>query len=260
MRKVTNASQSRRATAGVLSSFFAFLLGLIKPIAAEPPRPPAVTDAQALLLDGVRAFRAERYEESLQIFRRVEATEQPLDIGFYLGMSLHHLGRHGEALAAFRSARRAGLREPMADYYQAVSCYRLGMLTRAQKGFLSLVAPPGPSSGGTPLLGPRLQQGAQRFLLAIEQALGEQDLGKRQAVHLRRYEAALQRAQAVGGDGQALEWLDEAVQILTQAPEHAEQHLALRQEFLKVRDALRGKPAEADVLALWAQLGTGDVL
>lgn len=221
---------------------------------------------QALLLDGVRAFRAERYEEALRIFKRVEADKSPADIGFYLGMVLHKLGRHAEALTVFRAAHRAGLREPVADYYQAVSAYRLGLFWRARQGFQALLAcseqpatcATSPSSSApAPMLGPRLQQGARSFLQAVEQALTETLDGSSRPLLLRRYEIALGRATALpaGSEDEALEWLDEAVQLFGQLPERATLLPALRQSLQQLGEALRGKPAAADVKMLWAQSG-----
>jgi len=247
--------QMRRLRSGIIA------LGLWARIAGAQPTPPQplqdTAPAQAMLLDGVRAFRAEQYAAALSIFRKVESEQHPKDIGFYLGMALHHLGRHAEALAAFRAAHRSGLSEPVADYYQSVSCYRLGMLERARQGFLALVGPPRPPEQG-PRLGPRLQLGAQRFLQAIEQAFSDKDAGgARPSGVLRRYEAALQNAETLfgteGGLDVPLEWLDEAVQLLMQIPERTAQLPALRQNLLRMREGVRGKPAEADVLALWAR-------
>lgn len=220
---------------------------------------------QALLLDGVRAFRAEHYEDALRIFKRVEADKSPADIGFYLGMVLHKLGRHAEALTVFRAAHRAGLREPVADYYQAVSAYRLGLFGRARQGFQALLAcseqpaacPASPSGATAPMLGPRLQQGARSFLQAVELALTETVDGSSRPLLLRRYEIALGRATALpaGSEDEALEWLDEAVQLFGQLPERATLLPGLRQALQQLGEALRGKPAAADVKMLWAQSG-----
>ncbi len=236
-------------------------LGLFAaPAAAEPAAPAGGAAAQALLLSGVRAFRAEHYAEALEIFRRVETEQQPKDIGFYLGMVLHKLGRHAEALTAFRLAHRSGLREPVADYYQSVSCYRLGMLERARQGFLLLINPPGPNEAGG-VLGPRLQLGAQRFLHAIEQAGAEPVAGSAQPTLLQRYGAALTHAEellaAVHGEAAALEWLDEALELLMKVPERTAQLSLFHKRLLRLREAVRGKPAEAEVLALWARAGGG---
>ena len=245
-------------------------LGLIarvaaaQPGSAAPEAPASGAADQQLILSGVRAFRAERYAEALDIFRKVEAEQQQRDIGFYLGMVLHKLGRHVEALSAFRSAHKSGLREPVADYYQSVSCYRLGMLERARQGFLLLIAPSGQREGGS-VLGPRLQLGAQRFLQAMDQAPAEPDAGSVPVNPLlRRYSSALMRAEEqlaiTGGEAAALEWLDEALEIIMKVPERTMQMSVFHQHLLRLRDAVRGKPIEAEVLALWARAGGGNAL
>ena len=159
---------------------------------------------QRLLLDGVRAFRAERYEEALQIFHRVKSQHLLQDIGFYEGMALHKLGRHAEALVAFRAAHGQGLREPVADYYQAVSCYRLGMMSRARRECSALLPT---AHDNTAPLGPRLTLGVQQFLRALDSA----------PANTERLQTVLSSAEsAVPRSGQeALEWLDEAAELMT---------------------------------------------
>lgn len=256
-----------RAT-GVAPLLLGSVLELLCTAAAAQPASPAPATAtnnsaaaQLLLLDGVRAFRAERYEEALAIFHRVEVSQPSGDIGFYLGMTQHKLERHLEALVMLRAARRRGMREPVADYYQAVSCYRLGMFERARQGFATLSAA-GRGSADAPLLGPRLQQGAQRFAQAIGAASTTEIADKRQA-QLTRYETALRRTDeqlASGSALAALEWFHEAVEILALIPQgvdRAEKLPSLRSSFLRLREGLREKPAEADLTALWLRVSGG---
>lgn len=188
------------------------------------------------LLRGVRAFRAARYEEALAIFRRVGSQGEVREIGFYLGTTLHKLGRHEEALVAFRAAARAGLREPVAAYYQAVSCYRLGMLQRARLGFASLVQ-------GEASPGPRLREGARRFLHSIEAALPGLPPGP-------RYAAVLAHAQAALPAPEAIEWLEEAVLLLPQLPDR-------RGAGERARALLGRLPPGEDASALSRALDTG---
>lgn len=224
------------------------------------PKPSDSAAAQALLLDGVRAFRGERFDEALAIFQRVEAAGQSGDIGFYLGMTLHKLGRHLEALVALRTARRHGLREPVADYYQAVSCYRLGMFERARQIFATLSAQAA-GAAGAPVLGPRLQQGAQRFAQAIDQARnaqpGDKRAGRLQQVELARVQADEQLI--AGAKLAALEWLDEATSLLAQVPERAEKLPAMRGSLLRLREALVGQPAAAEIETLWSRVSGGAI-
>lgn len=227
---------------------------------AQPASSSGIAATQLLLLDGVRAFRAERYDEALTIFQRVEASEPSSDIGFYLGMTQHKLGRHLEALITLRAARRRGLREPVADYYQAVSCYRLGMFERARQAFAAL----GVRGADTPLLGPRLQQGAQRFSQAIDAARSA-ELGNRRQAQLTRLETARSRTDeqlAAGSSFGAFEWFTEAVEILALIPqgvERAEKLQLLRPSFLRLREALRDKPVEAELTSLWVRVSGGEL-
>lgn len=179
---------------------------------------------QALLLDGVRAFRAERYDDALHIFHQVESQHVLSDIGFYQGMALHKLGRHAEALSAFRAAHRQGLSEPIADYYQAVSCFRLGMMARALREF-SALQPQERARVGAPPLGPKLMLGVQQFLRALEQAGFGASEAQGAAPRVQPAAAALFTARlpmALAGaeaalarsPQEALEWLDEAAELL----------------------------------------------
>ncbi len=176
-------------------------------------------DAQAALLEGVRAFRSEQFEQALSIFRNVEQGSGRRDIGLYLGMALHKLGRHGEALAAFRAARGAGVTEPIADYYDAVSCFRLGLFERARLGFAKLLTPADQS--GSPALGPRLREGAQKFSAAIDKAAPKvADPSRPDALPARRFEVVLKQAQdlVAKGSPQAPDWLEEAALLLPLLP------------------------------------------
>lgn len=206
---------------------------------------------QALLLDGVRAFRAERYDDALQIFHRVESQHLLQDIGFYQGMALHKLGRHAEALSAFRAAHRQGLSEPVADYYQAVSCFRLGMMARARREFAALQPPaqaaqppPAPEHARPPPppLGPKLMLGVQQFLRAIEQAgFGPADaqpssaplVAARLPMALAGAEAALARSPQ-----EALEWLDEAAELLVLSRSGGSERGRFREVLLRLLAAV----------------------
>jgi tetratricopeptide (TPR) repeat protein len=255
---VRTANRQKLRQSRLLGALFAAQLFLLDMAVAQTHPPGADSaSAQLLLLDGVRAFRAEHYDEALVIFRRIESEQSPADIGFYLGMTLHKLGRHAEALTVFRAAHRAGLREPVADYYQAVSCFRLGLFTRAQQGFSVLTASAGKrAAADAPVLGPRLQLGAKSFLSAIDGAHFEA-AGAQRSSAIQRYEAALARATALTAehDDEALEWLDEAVQLFVQLPERAERMPALKRSVLQLRHALHGKPAESDLLILSVHAG-----
>lgn len=203
---------------------------------------------QALLLDGVRAFRAERYDDALHIFHQVESQHLLADIGFYQGMALHKLGRHAEALSAFRAAHRQGLSEPIADYYQAVSCYRLGMMARALREF-SALQPQERARVAAPPLGPKLMLGVQQFLRAIEQAgfsaADAQGAAPRAqpaaaALFSTRVPMAFAGAEAALGRSpqEALEWLDEAAELLVLTRAGAPDRGRFRDLLLRVLTAV----------------------
>lgn len=233
------------------------ILGATGLAAAQLPQPAAASSAspvrsdaadaetQGLLLDGVRAFRAERYEDALQIFHRVRHQHLLQDIGFYEGMALHKLGRHAEALVAFRAAHRQGLREPIADYYQAVSCYRLGMMGRALRGFSALL--PSTSPDAT-ILGPRLQLGVQKFVRAIEQAGFRVSNTKGEGIVVEgpspgqlteRLQAALANADATATRSaeESVEWLEEAAELLPGVGNIPTYRPRFRELLLRVRSA-----------------------
>lgn len=180
----------------------------------------APSTAQELLLEGVRAFRGERFAEALLTFQRAEALlgrdvsgNQALarEMGVYLGMTYGRLNRHGEALVAFRLAAHEGIREPVADYTLAVSCYRLGMVRRAKTRLLALLA----ATGEHQALGPRLSLGATRFVAAIEEAqrMNQHNRSDHPDALVRAQQVAdlLQKTQEAPTDAEALEWLEETV-------------------------------------------------
>lgn len=229
-------------------------------IAQEPVAPENTT--QTLLLDGVRAFRSEQFDAALTAFRKVEQTGSRSDIGLYLGMALHKLGRHGEALAAFRQARRAGVQEPIADYYDAVSCYRLGLFQRARSGFAQLLTA---TEGSTaPQLGPRLREGAQKFAASIEKvAPHSPDPAHPEALPSRRFDAALRQATALLGKNNVdcQEWLEEAAALLPLLPD-GERDAALNRLQELIRQLIASQPSRPgpahtdDLTTLQQQLKT----
>lgn len=182
-------------------------------------------DPQTALLAGVRAFRAEHYDEALQTFRAIADQRSVPEIGFYLGTTLHKLGRHGEALVAFRAARRAGLRETIVDYYEAVSCYRLGMFERARHGFSVLLQAPEDQ------VGPRLREGATRFLRALNDVPSPQS----------RYELALSGAATASSE--STEWLEEALRLWRRLPHDAQRDAVLQRLIGRLPPEDRGELA-----------------
>lgn len=238
------------------AALLAALLCLGPASSLAQPAESAEARLQAQLLDGVRAFRAEQYESALEIFRRVEGAAARPDIGFYLGMALHKLGRHAEALSEFRAAHRAGLREPVADYYRAVSCYRMGLHERARAGFRALLQPT-TAEAGAPQLGPRLLAGAERFLATLDRATSP--LGDGAAAEPgSRFESALQKADAASArsDAEAQEWLEEAALLLGALPpsERAAALPRFQAVLARVQQATRGPAAPVRTSELGALL------
>lgn len=232
--------------------------------AASPSQAQSQVQIQAQLLDGVRAFRAEQYDSALVLFRRIESASARPDIGFYLGMVLHKLGRHGEALVAFRAAQRAGLSESVADYYRAVSCFRLGQFERARAGFRALLGPStAPGAGSTDPyaapLGPRLLQGAERFVTAIDRAApSSPDPARPETEPRRRFEAALQKADSLAAksNAEAQEWLEEAALLVPALaePERAAALTSFHAVLARVQQAAHGPAAAVrttELGALW---------
>ncbi len=175
----------------------------------------------AQLLDGVRAFRAEQFESALLYFRRVEQQSARPDIGMYLGMVLHKLGRHAEALAAFRSARRALVQESVADYYDAVSCYRLGLYERSRVGFAALLSCPvmAPESAARATCGCAKEPSASSLRLSGSHP-GVPDPSHPEQATIRRLELAIKQASDAhlikSADDQ--EWIEEAGLLLLALP------------------------------------------
>ncbi len=226
----------------------------VAPNKAEPQA------SQLQLLEGVRLFRAEQYEAALRIFQTVGGDDPPADIGVYLGMVLHKLGRHLHALSAFRSAQRSGLREPVADYYAAVSCYRLGMSTRARQAFSALLAVPAGASATQLTLGPRLQQGARNFLAVLRQPSADSAPDGGTLIYRQRLELARQNIDRLflSDDIEgALEWLDEATQLLDEvsdSQERTERADDLRHALQRLRSKASSRMRSADLPALEQRL------
>jgi FimV-like protein len=117
------------------------------------------SDVTAQLLDGVRAFRGDRFDEALVHFRDVERRGGAPDLALYLGPTLYKLGRYAEAQAVLARQHRRGPRDAVADYYLALTYHRLGLTQLARRVFAGLDAREA---------GPRLAEGAARFVAAID--------------------------------------------------------------------------------------------
>lgn len=140
-----------------MRSRVALLLSIV--LAAATVRADGPSGATSLL-QGVRAFRADRYEEALVLFREAErAGVHETDLAIYLGPTLFKLGRFPEAREVLGRAHRAGSPDPVAEYYLGLTYYRLGLVRLAREVFLGL---------DRAAAGPKLAEGSARFIAAIE--------------------------------------------------------------------------------------------
>lgn len=116
-------------------------------------------ETTARLLEGVRAFRSDRYEEALSRFREVERDGGASDLALYLGPTLFKLGRYREAEVILARQHRAGPRDAVAEYYLGLTYHRLGLLRLARAVFATIDVRDA---------GPKLAEGAARFIAAID--------------------------------------------------------------------------------------------
>src|SRR5438132_2378176 len=94
---------------------------------------------QRHLLAGVRAFKAQHYEEALVEFRVVQrASDAPADLAFYLGPTLVKLGRDREAIAVFVASTAP--RDALTDFYLGEAYYHERMYRKARATFAALRA------------------------------------------------------------------------------------------------------------------------
>ena len=112
------------------------------------------------LLLGVRAFKAERYDEALVELRVVaRAPDAPADLAFYLGPTLYKLQRYDEALSVFVASR--AVPDALTEFYRGQTYYQLRLFRKARAVFAELRA-----RG----LGPVLEAAAGRYVAAVDAA------------------------------------------------------------------------------------------
>src|SRR5260370_14096507 len=129
------------------------LLVSTAPVRADGP------NANAHLLAGVRAFRAQSYELALAEFHQVEQAGGTPDLALYLGPTLYKLGRFDDARLVLARAHRAGSIDSVAEYYLGLTYYRLGLWRLARVVFATL---------DRNQAGPKLAEGAARFVAEID--------------------------------------------------------------------------------------------
>jgi hypothetical protein len=110
------------------------------------------------LLQGVRAFKAERYDEALVELRIVErSADAPADLAYYLGPTLYKLHRHDEALEVFVASRTRP--DALTEFYLGQTCYQLRLFRKARAVFAEL------RERG---LGPALHEAAGRYIALVD--------------------------------------------------------------------------------------------
>src|SRR5947209_19249129 len=91
------------------------------------------------LLAGVRAFKAQRYEEALVELRVVQrAADAPADLAFYLGPTLVKLGRDREAIGVFVTSRAPS--DALAEFFLGEAYYHARLYRKARGVFGALRA------------------------------------------------------------------------------------------------------------------------
>lgn len=150
------------------------------------------------LLLGVRAFKAERYDEALVELRLVaRAPDAPADLAFYLGPTLYKLQRYDEALAVFAASRTAP--DALTEFYRGQTYYQLRLFRKARAVFAELRSRD---------LGPALHDAAGRYLAIVDAAYQAPPAAATIDYYL---DAGVERA---GRDPVvAAEYLDEARQV-----------------------------------------------
>ena len=125
------------------------LLGALALLLAADPGPAA---ADAHLVAGAEAFRAEAYEKALVEFRVAEALGSA-EASWYAAASLLKLGRADDAVEAFvlaeRSTHTAG--DALLEVYRGQACYAARLYACADRWFESA------SSSAGPRLAPQLR-------------------------------------------------------------------------------------------------------
>ena len=184
------------------------------------------------LLQGVRAFKAERYDEALVELRMVaRAPDAPANLAYYLGPTLYKLQRYDEALRVFVGSSAA--RDALTDFYLGQTCYQLRLFRKARTVFGELRASD---------LGPALREAAGRYLAIVDAVyrapppVGSID-----------YYLGEGLARAAGDPVVAAEYLDEARQVEALARE-PHRHLEIVEALAAAWNA-SGRPERVVALA-----------
>jgi hypothetical protein len=146
------AADPSRRTLLVFCLGLAVLLGAPRHASADP------AEVRRHLLAGVEAFQAGRYETALIEFRVVgRSPSPPADLAFYLGPTLHKLGRHAEAAEVLLAVPAP--RELLAELYLGQALYQQRLFLAAREVFVGL------RGRG---LGPRLEGVVDRYVGLVE--------------------------------------------------------------------------------------------
>lgn len=158
----------------------------------------ALAQSDAHVLAGAKAFRAGEWAAALVEFRVAIKLGAPASVRWYEGAALARAERFEEAVGSFELAfeQAPGSRDPLLDYYRALSCFELRLW-----GCVVEVTAELERTGG-----PRVQQqvkvmaGEAKLLLAVEPP--------REVI-----DACFTRSRLAGSPALGRAWLKEAVRL-----------------------------------------------
>lgn len=179
------------------------------------------------LLAGVRAFKAQHYEEALVELKIVaRATDAPDDLAFYLGPTLYKLGRYQDALDVFLGSKAS--RDTLTDFYLAQTYYRLALYRSARGVFADL---------RTRGLGPALDAAAAEYVAEI-------DRGYSRAPQPVVVEAYVAQGMALADARLAAAYLEEGRQVDELAGTHRAEEIGweLAKRYVALGDGARARP------------------
>ncbi|MBV8756001.1 MAG: hypothetical protein JO257_01920 [Deltaproteobacteria bacterium] len=205
----------------------AVLIGLCATAYGQGGAAPASSTTPRHLLAGVKAFKAQHYEEALVELRIVaRAADAPDDLAFYLGPTLYKLGRYQDALGVFLGSKAS--RDTLTEFYLAQTYYRLALYRSARAVFVDL---------RTRGLGPALDAAAGEYVAEIDRGYA-----RRPAPVV--VEAYVAQGLALSDARLAAAYLDEGRQVDELAGTHRAEEIGwqLAQRYVALGDSARARP------------------